>query len=151
MLKNIGLFCKRDLQKRPIFCKETYIFKHPTNRSHPISRSIAIDSFDRLHSHTLCKARYTPKRALYTLKRALHTPERVDRDRLLGQTPLHTLCTALYTPKRALCTLKRALHTLERAQHIFQKPSTHTEGPCVRSKKPCIHSKEPCENSEEPC
>ena len=23
MLKNIGLFCKRDLQKRPIFCKET--------------------------------------------------------------------------------------------------------------------------------
>ena len=36
MLKNIGLFCKRDLQKRPIFYKETYIFKHPTNRSHPI-------------------------------------------------------------------------------------------------------------------
>jgi len=36
MLKNIGLFCKRALQKRPIFCKETYIFKHPTNRSHPI-------------------------------------------------------------------------------------------------------------------
>ena len=37
MLKNIGLCCKRDLQKRPIFCKETYIFKHPTHRSHPIS------------------------------------------------------------------------------------------------------------------
>jgi len=36
MLKNIGLFCKRALQKRPVFCKETYIFKHPTNRSHPI-------------------------------------------------------------------------------------------------------------------
>ena len=36
MLKNIGLFCKRDLQERPIFCKETYIFKHPTHRSHPI-------------------------------------------------------------------------------------------------------------------
>jgi len=36
MLKNIGLFCNRDLQKRPIFCKETYIFKHPTHRSHPI-------------------------------------------------------------------------------------------------------------------
>jgi len=26
MLKNIGLFCKRDLQKRPIFCKETTIY-----------------------------------------------------------------------------------------------------------------------------
>ena len=36
MLKNIGIFCKRDLQKRPIFCKTTYIFKHPTNRCHPI-------------------------------------------------------------------------------------------------------------------
>ena len=34
--KNIGLFCKRALQKRPVFCKETCIFKHPTNRSHPI-------------------------------------------------------------------------------------------------------------------
>ena len=28
---------KRALQKRPIFCKETYILKHPINRSHPIS------------------------------------------------------------------------------------------------------------------
>ena len=36
MLENIGLFCKRALQKRPVFCKETYIFKHPTHRSHPI-------------------------------------------------------------------------------------------------------------------
>jgi len=38
MLKNIGLFCKRALQKRPVFCKETCIFKHPTNRSHPITK-----------------------------------------------------------------------------------------------------------------
>jgi len=40
MLKNIGLFCKRDLQKRHIFCKETYIFKHPTNGSHPIAHNV---------------------------------------------------------------------------------------------------------------
>jgi len=39
LLKNIGLFCKRALQKRPVFCKETCIFKHPTHRSHPISLS----------------------------------------------------------------------------------------------------------------
>jgi len=45
MLKNIGLFCKRDLQKRPIFCKETYIFKHPTHRSHPISPYIYIHTY----------------------------------------------------------------------------------------------------------
>jgi len=37
-LLKIGLFCKRDLQKRPIFSKETYTFKEPTNRSHPIGR-----------------------------------------------------------------------------------------------------------------
>ena len=36
MLKNIGLFCKRALQKRPVFCKENCIFKHPTHRNHPI-------------------------------------------------------------------------------------------------------------------
>ena len=36
LLKNVGLFCKRDLQKRPMFSKETYTFKEPTNRSHPI-------------------------------------------------------------------------------------------------------------------
>ena len=38
LLKNTGLFWKRALQKRPIFAKETYIFKEPTNRSHPILR-----------------------------------------------------------------------------------------------------------------
>jgi len=37
LLKIIGLFCKRALQKRPIFFKETYNLKEPTNRSHPIS------------------------------------------------------------------------------------------------------------------
>ena len=37
LLKIVGLFCKRALQKRPIFSKETYNFKEPTNRSHPIS------------------------------------------------------------------------------------------------------------------
>jgi len=36
LLKIIGLFCKRALQKRPFSAKETYTFKEPTNRSHPI-------------------------------------------------------------------------------------------------------------------
>ena len=43
MLNNIGLFCKRALQKRPVFCKETCIFKHPTHRSHPIATYVDID------------------------------------------------------------------------------------------------------------
>jgi len=36
LLKMIGLFCKRALQKRLYSAKETYTFKEPTNRSQPI-------------------------------------------------------------------------------------------------------------------
>ena len=36
LAKIIGLFCKRALEKRLYSAKETYIFKEPTNRSHPI-------------------------------------------------------------------------------------------------------------------
>ena len=38
LLKIIGLFCKRALSKRRYSAKETYNFKEPTNRSHPIVR-----------------------------------------------------------------------------------------------------------------
>jgi len=37
LLKIIGLFCKRALSKRRYSAKETYHFKEPTNRSHPIA------------------------------------------------------------------------------------------------------------------
>jgi len=37
LLKNISLFRKRALQKRPYSAKGYYIFKEPTNCSHPIS------------------------------------------------------------------------------------------------------------------
>jgi len=36
LLKMIGLFCKRALLKRRYSAKETYHFKEPTHRSHPI-------------------------------------------------------------------------------------------------------------------
>jgi len=36
LLKIIGLFCKRALQKRRNSANETYHLKEPTNRSHPI-------------------------------------------------------------------------------------------------------------------
>ena len=36
LLQIIGLFCKRDLQKRLYSAKETYNLKDPTTRSHPI-------------------------------------------------------------------------------------------------------------------
>ena len=44
--KNIGLFCKRALEKRLYSAKETYIFKEPTNRSPPIGHTCA-----HIHSH----------------------------------------------------------------------------------------------------
>ena len=47
LLKNIGLFCKRALQKRPIFCNETYILKENTNRSHPISNPVIFTGYQR--------------------------------------------------------------------------------------------------------
>jgi len=37
LLKIIGLFCKKALRKRRHSARETYNFKEPTNRSHPIS------------------------------------------------------------------------------------------------------------------
>jgi len=44
LLKIIGVFCERDLQKRRFSAKETYDFKEPTSRSHPIP--IYIPHFD---------------------------------------------------------------------------------------------------------
>jgi len=39
LLKIIGLFCKRALLKRLYSAKESYNFKEPTDRSHPIAFS----------------------------------------------------------------------------------------------------------------
>ena len=36
LLRIVGLFCQRALSKRRYSAKETYNFKEPTNRSHPI-------------------------------------------------------------------------------------------------------------------
>jgi len=41
-LESIGLFCKRALWKRRYSAKETYHFKEPTNRSHPIAPTCTI-------------------------------------------------------------------------------------------------------------
>jgi len=56
LLTILGLFCKRALQKRRDSAKETYNFKEPTNRSHPIPaqahvthRVIRHDTFNEWH------------------------------------------------------------------------------------------------------
>ena len=42
LLKIIGLFCKRALQKRLYSAKETYNLKEPTNRSHPLKHVVSL-------------------------------------------------------------------------------------------------------------
>jgi len=67
LLKIIGLFCKRALQKRPIIFKETYNFKEPTNRSHPISTYIYMlglrlsprVSLEYMYTIHICTCTYT--------------------------------------------------------------------------------------------
>ena len=41
LLKIVGLFCKRALSARRYSAEETYYFKEPTNRSHPIEPVMA--------------------------------------------------------------------------------------------------------------
>ena len=53
--KNIGLFCKRALYKRLYFAKETYIFKEPTNHSHPIvTLGVSLTENDFSFGNGLC-------------------------------------------------------------------------------------------------
>jgi len=55
LLKIIGLFCKRALQKRPIFSKETYNFKEATDgRHHYVD---ARDAFGAMVHNDLCHMR----------------------------------------------------------------------------------------------
>jgi len=76
MLKNIGLFCKRGLQKRPVFCKETCIFKHPTHRSHPIAgkgfNQAALSGFCTLPWSTLQRNSKVDKGSVQNPKNTAH-------------------------------------------------------------------------------
>ena len=64
LLKIIGLFCKRALQKRRYCAKETYNLKEATNRSHPIPQTATHSNTHGntyrnthcdTHCNTLCK------------------------------------------------------------------------------------------------
>jgi len=70
LLKILGLFCKRALQKRRYSAKETYNFKKPTNHSHPIwSLERAAGSYcENLKTRI---SRHSPMRVFQTSTRAL--------------------------------------------------------------------------------
>jgi len=77
LLKMIGLFCRRALEKRLYSAKETYNLKEPTNRNHPIHEEGA-----RVHHFKGSGVQHTLHRTLlqHTLQ---HT--------LLQHTLQHTL------------------------------------------------------------
>jgi len=54
LLEIAGLFCKRALQKRPIFLKETYNFKEATDRSHSIPHGTHKNWYNSLISICVC-------------------------------------------------------------------------------------------------
>ena len=49
LLKSVGLFCRISSVLQGSFAKETYHFKEPTNRSHPIAVFRAATSFGALY------------------------------------------------------------------------------------------------------
>ena len=61
LLKTVGLFCKRALEKSRYSTKEIYIFKEPTNRSHHISDKriyIYVHVYtQRIHEEHICTSR----------------------------------------------------------------------------------------------
>ena len=59
MLKNTGLFAEYRSLLQSSFAKETYIFKHPTNRRNPICTSDFIIS-NHVQISTACQHSYNP-------------------------------------------------------------------------------------------
>ena len=72
LLKIIGLFCKRALQKKLYSAKKTLNFKEPTNRSHPIS----VSPCTYKHTPWVSRIRIYPHHVFgYTLTKSLATAE----------------------------------------------------------------------------
>ena len=79
LLKSIGLFCKRALEKRLYSAEETCNFEEPTKRCHPICISYAYPLYLLLYA-PLCILQYILQFLLETLavyvdkKKPKHTP-----------------------------------------------------------------------------
>jgi len=99
LLKIIGLFCKRALQKRPIFSKETCYFKEPTNRSNLIYKTT-------LH-----------KKSLYPRNHCTHKPT-------VHTKPLYTQSYCTHKPNNTQNHSTKAPYTWD---HHTQNPNLHTQ------------------------
>ena len=71
LLKFTGLFCKRALLKRLYSAKETYNFKEPTNRSHPILLLVALNDSCKSLLLDSAKEPYNRDYILHLFNRAL--------------------------------------------------------------------------------
>ena len=81
--KIIGLFCIRALQKRRCSAKETYDFKEPTGRSHPIGgKGICMTERERKRERERERERAREReRDVYTTGRERHTHRERDKKR----------------------------------------------------------------------
>jgi len=105
LLQITGLFCKRARRKRLHSTKETYNFKEPTNRSHPMQR-------ENILSWVLTRHREAPKH--------IQTHEN-------GHTRTHARShanTHTYTQRRGVLTRHR-----EAPKHITTDIHAHTRTP----------------------
>jgi len=139
MLKNIGLFCKKDLQKRPIFCKETYIFKHPTHRSHPISNKYNT-CMSKIYNETIFEGWWMSK-DFDDKSKTVQFFCKTDLDyRKTARYPKYT--TKLYSRARKCCVAsndKKNLYVYKKALFSRKKPYMSAKEPYMSEKELCIH------------
>jgi len=128
LLKIIGLFCKRALYKRLYSTKETYNFKEPTNRSHPIARQCAVgmrhDSFNICDMTHSCMCFDSLIHVTWHIHTCDMTPSYMGHDSFTHVTrTIH------------ICCKKGLLHT---ETHLCAKgPFLHTDRPLLnRTKQP---------------
>ena len=102
LLKIIGLSCKRALLNRRYAVKETYNFKEPTNRSHPIQTSQTHACTNCIHNvctYTQCTHRHVYTYIVYTYVYTyiVYTQIYVYSHIVYTQTYVHIpLCTHLF-------------------------------------------------------
>jgi len=124
LLKIIGLFCKRALQKRPIFFKETYNFKEPTNRSHPIYQVLTLRALEsNPHLSMKCVHKYERVKSA-----VMCTHINV----LCLRISTRHVCSDIYTYQWGVCTnmnesrLESCPHELMRGVHKYERDMSAT-------------------------
>jgi len=103
----IGLFCQKALQKRLYSAKETYNFKEPTNRSHPILPHVA-----STHQQTQIQSRVHTTRPITNHPPHTHTHHMHARPHTCIKLHAHTCaCTHQHTHTHVRTHTRAHTHT----------------------------------------